>query len=145
MTMRALLDVNAFLALADQNHVHHRIVRDWWAGSHSFGWASCPLTENGFLRIITQPSYPSPLPIGMALQMLAAAFAEGDHEFWPDDISLTDAGHFEHGLILGPKQVTDIYLLALAVHRGGRLVTLDRSISIASVKGAKADNLVVLG
>src|SRR4051794_32083962 len=142
--MRALLDVNALLALVDPTHIHHPVVRVWWHANRSDGWASCPLTENGFLRIITQPRYTVPLSMGPALDVLLTAFEQGDHVFWPDDISMSDDRIFNRERILGPKQITDIYLLALAVRNGGRLVTLDRSISIASVRDAEAANLVVL-
>jgi predicted nucleic acid-binding protein len=83
--------------------------------------------------------------MGAALEVLQAAFSQGGHSFWPDDISISDERIFNRDRMLGPKQITDIYLLALAVQNGGRLVTLDRSISIASVRKAEAANLVLLG
>jgi toxin-antitoxin system PIN domain toxin len=143
--MRALLDVNALLALVDPTHVHHPVVRAWWSANHPHGWASCPLTENGFLRIITQPRYSVPLSMGSAMDVLRTAFSQGDHMFWPDDISIGDQDIFNPENILGPKQITDIYLLALAVRNRGRLVTLDRSISTTAVRDATQANLIVLG
>jgi uncharacterized protein len=142
--VRALLDVNALLALFDVGHVHHGRARSWWAVHRSEGWASCALTQNGFARTVSAPGYERPIPLQTALRGLAAQVAQSDHEFWPDDISIVDEKLFDRRRILGPKQITDIYLLALAVRHGGRLVTFDRGISIAAVHGAEPENLVVL-
>lgn len=76
--------------------------------------------------------------------MLSRAVDRPDHEFWPDDISLRDAEQIDHSRLLGPRQITDIYLLALAVQHGGRFVTLDTSVSLAAVRGARAEQLVVV-
>lgn len=143
--MRSLLDVSILLALFDSLHVQNSLAMEWWRGNGSQGWASCPLTQNGFLRIVSQASYTNVLPVGTAIALLAAQIADSDHEFWPDDISVTDIECFDPDRILGPKQITDIYLLALAVKNGGRLVTLDRSISITAVRNATQANLVLLG
>lgn len=141
--MRALFDVNVLLALIDQDHIFHARTRAWWAHEQRHGWASCPLTQNGFLRVISQRSYLSPRSIGDALGMLKAATARPDHEFWPDDISILD-GDVAHAHLLGPKQITDVYLLALAVRHGGRFVTCDRRISHKASTSAASSNLVIL-
>ncbi len=142
--MRALLDVSVLLALFDPVHIHHRRAMTWWSGNRADGWASCPMTQNGFLRIASQSSYPNPFPLPQATATLRAQIAKSDHTFWPDNISLLDDSLIDHSRVLGPRQLTDIYILALAVHNGGRLVTLDTSISPAAVKGAHREHLVVV-
>lgn len=142
--MRALLDVNALLALFDPKHVHHTRLRQWWGLNREHGWASCPLTQNGFLRIASQKAYANPIPLADALARLSRATQSPLHAFWPDDVSLLDAGVFEHARVLTPRQLTDIYLLALAVEQGGRLVTLDRGITPAAVRAATTTHLVVV-
>ena len=108
------------------------------------GWASCPLTQNGFLRIITQSRYQNPVPLPAAMGALIAQVNLHSHEFWPDSISITDPEIFDRTRILGPGQITDVYLLALAVKHDGRLVTFDRGIPLSAVRGAEARHLVVL-
>ncbi|MFC5379355.1 TA system VapC family ribonuclease toxin [Aquipuribacter nitratireducens] len=141
--MRALLDVNVLLALFDPDHVDHRAAQAFATGLDD-GWASCPLTQNGFLRIVSQPRYPSPVPVAEAAARLAEAAADGGHEFWPDDVSLLDRTLIERRVLLGSRQITDAYLLALATRRGGRLVTFDQGISLAAVTGATEANLAVV-
>ncbi len=143
--MRALFDVSMLLALFDPGHVMHRVAMAWWMSNRVHGWASCPLSENGFLRIISQRSYARPVPLPDALATFQAQVARGGHEFWPDDVSILDAERVDHTRLLGPAQITDIYLLALAVRHNGRLVTLDRSIDTTSVRNAAPANLVILG
>jgi toxin-antitoxin system PIN domain toxin len=140
--MRALLDVNAVIALFDRNHPFNRAIRLWW-GEWRGGWASCPLTENGFARVISQPGYSSPVPMVQALDVLRIGVSQSDHKFWPEDISLTDRTRFDHAHILGPNQITDVYLLALAVKNNGCLVTFDKSIPLRAVRGAEARHVVV--
>lgn len=143
--MRSLLDVNVLLALFDQDHVDHVIAQDFAAGELADGWATCPITQNGFVRIISQPRYPSPVPTSEALQRLAEATADPSHEFWADDLSLTDEAVLKPAALLGPRQVTDAYLLALAVHHGGRLVTFDTTVPHGAVAAATRAHLTVLG
>jgi toxin-antitoxin system PIN domain toxin len=138
------LDVNALLALFDVGHIHHARARSWWATHQAEGWASCALTQNGFARIISTPGYERPIPLQTALSGLAVQLAQSDHEFWPDDFSITDERGFDHSRILGPGQITDVYLLALAIRHGGRLVTFDRGLPLKAVRGAEALHLVVL-
>ncbi len=142
--MRALLDVSLLLALFDGDHSHHPKAGRWWAGDHHHGWASCPLTQNGFVRIISGIGYPRPLRTADAVVLLGEQIELGGHEFWHDGISLLDTNIFDHSHILGPKQLTDVYLLALAVKNGGRLVTFDRSIPLRAVRAAEAHHVVVL-
>jgi toxin-antitoxin system PIN domain toxin len=142
--VRALLDVNVLLAISDVGHVHHDRARAWWKGHRSAGWASCPLTQNGFVRIISKPGYGRPVPLHTALSGLAAQLAQPGHEFWPDDISIADNRVFDRSHILGHNQIADLYLLALAVKHGGRLVTFDRRVPLRAVRGAEVRHLVVL-
>ncbi len=142
--MRALLDVNVLLGLMDRDHIHHKAALEWWRSEREHGWASCPLTQNGFVRISCQGDYPGRPTAAKAIEQLRFQITESDHEFWPDDISLASPEVFNHGRILGPKQITDIYLLALAVKHGGRLVTFDRAIPISAVRGAEPKHVVGL-
>ena len=142
--MRVLFDINALLAIADEQHVHHWAAHEWWAANRSDGWATCPLTENGFARIMSQPRYKKPVTTTFAIDLLAEQMNKADHAFWPDDISLRDSSRFNPSRILGPNQITDVYLLALAVKNGGRLVTFDRGIPLAAVRGAEPRHLVVI-
>ena len=143
--MRALFDVNVLLALFDSQHTHHGRASTWWLANSAVGWASCPHTQNGFVRVISRPAYQRPVAISEALAALCAQTQRPDHEFWPDDISMLDAGIFDQSRILGPSQITDVYLLGLAVKNGGRLVTFDRGVPVRAVKGAEPRNLVILG
>ena len=141
---RALLDINVLIALLDLDHAHHRQARSWLEQEINSGWASCPLTENGCVRIMSQAKYPNPLPTGEVLERLKDATTPSYHEFWPDDFSILDPSIIHRERIHGPKQVTDIYLLALAVRHGGRFVTFDSAVPLSPVLGAKAEHLSVL-
>lgn len=142
--MRALFDVSFLLAMLDADHMAHGRARVWWAKERENGWASSPIVQNGFLRIISQRSYLSPRSIPDAIVMLRLATLSPEHQFWSDDVSILDASIIDHSRLLGPRQITDIYLLALAVKNGGRFVTLDTGISPAAVRGAEPANLVVV-
>lgn len=142
--MRALLDVNFLVSLFDPDHVLHEAAFDWFGKHASEGWASCPLTQNGFIRITSQPRYANPLPVNVVAQRLRDAAAHRHHEFWPDDLSLLDQESIDTTRIHGPRQVTDVYLLGLAVERGGRLVTFDRAMPLGAVRRAQKKHLVVL-
>lgn len=142
--MRALLDVNVLLALLDQDHIDHRRARAWLEAEVSAGWASCPITENGFVRIISQPRYPNPVSPSEAIELLSAAASQHHHEFWHCDLSLLDPSVVDRTRVHGPRQVTDAYLLALAASRNGRFVTFDRSISLSAVPAATPENLAIV-
>ncbi len=144
--MRALLDINVLLALLDEDHAFHDRAHGWFGKHASLGWASCPLTENGLVRIRSHPNYHpvskrSPSEVVAALRRFVAS---GDHEFWSDDLSLRDPERFDADLVPGPRQISDLYLLALATECGGRLVTFDDSIHLAAVPRATKDNLCVI-
>lgn len=141
---RALLDVNVLLALLDADHVDHARAHEWLDEEIDGGWASCAITENGFVRIISQPRYPSPVPPSQAIALLSRARAGGHHEFWPCDVSVLDGAAVDSSRLHGPRQVTDAYLLALAVAHGGRFVTFDQSLALSAVRGASEEHLTVL-
>jgi toxin-antitoxin system PIN domain toxin len=141
----ALLDVNVLVALFDPDHVHHEPAHHWFAEHRARGWATCPLTENGLLRVLGNPAYSkSAAQVVPLLEHLRAFCSSGGHRFWPDDVSLRDADLFAPGAAPGHRQLTDIYLLGLAVKRGGCLATFDRAIPIAKVRSATARNLALI-
>ena len=142
--MRALLDVNVLLALFDANHSLHVPATQWFREHGESGWASCPITQNGYIRVMSQPGYPEHMQVAALVERLRQATVHRAHEFWPDDASLLDATMIDTTRIHGPNQLTDVYLLALAVSHGCRLVTLDQSIPLQAVKGAQKKHLVVL-
>lgn len=141
---RALLDINVLLALLDSDHVDHSRAHDWLDQEFDAGWASCAITENGFVRIISQPRYPSPVSPAEAIELLSRACNGDHHEFWPCHVSLLDAKIVDSSRLHGPRQVTDAYLLALAISHDGRFVTFDRTVSLAAIHGATGDDLKVL-
>jgi hypothetical protein len=143
LTVRALLDVNVLIALLDAGHLHHQVAMDWFAEAEG-GWASCPLTQNGCLRILSLPSYPNAQPPAEVAARLSQATANESHEFWPDSLSLLEPGRLRWDRVLSSRHVTDVYLLALAAERGGCLVTFDRAISLEAVPGAQKKHLLTL-
>lgn len=142
--MRALLDINVLLALLDCDHIHHEQSRRWFESEVHLGWASCAITQNGCTRILSQPGYPSPVSPVRAVELLSKATSDASHAFWPCEISILNEVIFDHSRIHSPRQLTDAYLLGLATHQDGRLVTLDRKIAYSAVKSAHPRNLVVL-
>jgi uncharacterized protein len=142
--VRALLDVNVLIALLDADHSLHPLASEWLEMHAGDGWASCPITENGCVRIMSHPSYPNALPVRAVMERLAEAGASGFHEFWADDVSLLDADVANSALIHGPRQITDVYLLALAVRHHGQFVTLDSSVTHDAVVGAEKRHVFVL-
>ncbi|MFT4289032.1 TA system VapC family ribonuclease toxin [Nocardioides sp.] len=138
------MDVNVLLALLDVDHVQHAAARAWLLENEAAGWASCALTENGFVRIISQSGYTNPVPIRVAIERLVSAKATDHHRFWESGISLADKSLVDPKQVLAPSQVTDLYLLALAVRHGGRFATFDRQVPLGAVVGATPEHLVVL-
>ena len=142
--MRALLDVNVLIALLDADHSLHGRATQWFGDHLRAGWASCPITENGCARVMSHPGYPNPLPVHAVMARLAEARQGSLHEFWPDDVSLLDTQVANCTRIHGPRQITDVYLIALAVRHGGRFVTLDAAVSREAVIGAAKTHVLVL-
>lgn len=142
--MRALLDVNVLIALLDASHAHHARAMDWLRENIRHGWASCPLTQNGCVRVLAQANYPNCVPAVQAGARLREAVRTVHHAFWADELSLLDDDLFNWTHLLGPRQLTDAYLLALAVRNKGRFVTLDGRVPLAAVPGAAAKHLVTI-
>ncbi len=123
----ALLDVNALVALAWDSHVHHQAVRTWFAANSADGWATCPVTESGFVRVSSNPKVlPSFIAVEAARGVLSALRDVGGHRFLVNDVSLTDP---DVPAMVGHRQVTDAQLLTLARRHGTRLVTFDAGIA----------------
>lgn len=143
---RYLLDVNVLVALFDPAHAHHEPAHDWFARVGSTAWATCPITENGFVRVVSHPSYPTVEAAPAEATERLRTFTENHpgHEFWPDSVSLTDDSLFDAALLTASGSITDAYLMGLAVRCGGRLATFDQSMSPAWVKGADARVLEVI-
>ena len=129
--MVRLLDVNVLIALAHPPHVAHQKVTHWYDTEGVKAWASCPLTQAGFTRIVSNPAFFAVTPdVDEALALLAGFTQSAGHQFWPDDLPITAAADLFGRRLVGHQQVTDAYLLTLAVSKKGQLVTLDRSIAI---------------
>lgn len=137
--MTYLLDVNVLIALIDPGHVAHDDAHAWFERIGRESWSTCPITENGVIRIMGNPKYPnspgSPAAAALIVQRLRAL---PGHRFWPDDLSLAGEDAVDAERILTPAQVTDTYLLALAKLHGGQLATFDRRLSVAAVSGGRA-------
>jgi toxin-antitoxin system PIN domain toxin len=137
-----LLDVNALIALVDPSNLHHGIMRPWFAANSHLGWATSPITENGFVRILATPSYPgrraAPEISITNLRALKGKHAS-TYEFW-DGVSISDSSLFYPERIAGPNQVTDAYLIALAIHHG-RVLSFDRRLPWQAVRGATAESI----
>lgn len=142
--MRALLDVNVLIALLDADHSLHAPATDWFARHARNGWASCPITQNGCVRIMSHPGYPNALPVHAVIERLTEATRAGMHEFWPDDVSLLDPDRVDSTRVHGPRQLTDAYLFALAIFHGGRFVTFDQAVPVDAIRGAMPKDLVIL-
>lgn len=144
--MRYLLDVNLLVALIDPDHTHSNAAHSWWGKTGKSGWASCPLTENGALRILSNPNYSltAKFTFNFLIGKLQDFVERYDHEFWSDDVSLRDDSMFLTDLIYGPRQIADIYLVALAVKNKGCFVTFDTGIPTSAVANVKSDSLFVI-
>ena len=141
----ALLDVNVLVALFFPDHVHHGLAHDWFADYRHNGWATCPITENGLIRVACrQPADEEPIRPATVLDYLRRFCADKHHRTWADSVCLTDTSLFAPQFIRGPGQLTDVYLLGLAAKMGGRLASFDRTIPLAAVRGASAEILQVI-
>jgi hypothetical protein len=141
---RFLLDVNVLIALIDPAHVQHDRAHDWFAATGKHAWATCPLTENGILRIVGSPRYPSsPGTPGAMAELFGVLRGVGSHEFWPDDVTLFDRHLVDTARLLDSGQITDTYLLALACKHGGMFATFDRHLVTAAVfNGSQALHVI---
>ena len=141
----ALLDVNLLVALFDGDHVHHELAHDWFADQRTHGWATCPITENGLVRVLSNPQYGSPVSsVSDLVGRLSTFRASGHHHFWQDEPSLTESELYRVDRIPGPRQLTDVYLLGLAKRRNGCLATFDRTIAAGAIKDLEPGTLQVI-
>lgn len=140
----ALLDVNVLVALFDPDHVHHEAAHEWFSANRLHGWATCPLTENGLVRILSNAAYTGSHETTTAIRKRLDTFcSSGNHSFWPDQLSIRDERRFKlSGVTHG--QITDVYLLALATEMGGRLATFDRRIPLSAAIGADQKQLEII-
>jgi len=142
--IRFLLDINVLIALIDPAHVQHESAHKWFAAKGQKAWATCPLTENGVLRVVGHPRYPnSPGSPAVVAELLASFRRLSGHAFWPDDVSLLDREHVNAARLLDSAQVTDSYLLALARAHDGQLASFDqRLVTDAVMDGCEAFHLI---
>ena len=144
-TTRTLLDVNVLIALLDDAHVFARRANEW-LDTAPRRVATCPIVENGVIRIMSAPAYSAthrttPEQVSEGLKALAEGL---DHEFWPDEISMLDETLVDFSRLHGHRQVTDAYLLALAVRRGGALGSFDTAMPLTAVRGAIRKHLLLI-
>ncbi len=141
---RFLLDVNVLIAVIDPAHLQHDRAHEWFAALGKAAWATCPLTENEVLRIVGAARYPnSPGTPEAGAELIGELLALEGHEFWPDDLRLFDSRHFKKERLLDTAQITDSYLLALAMAHSGKLATFDRRlVADAVVDGTQALHLI---
>ncbi len=144
--MRSLFDVNVLIALLDPDHAFHERAHFWWDKNAAAGWASCPITENGVVRIMSNPAFRTNRRLSSTdvICGLQEFVSRTDHQFWADDISLRDSAVFSSEHIHGPKQLTDFYLLALAKTRQARFATFDTNIALSAIKSATGNNLCAI-
>jgi uncharacterized protein len=133
-----LLDVNVLIALIDPAHISHDLAHRWFADEGGESWATSPIAENGVIRIVGHPGYANtPGSPSIVAGVLGRLRQRHGHVFWLDDISLLDPACVETGRLLSHRQVTDSYLLALAVAHAGKLASFDRRLTPASVPGGQ--------
>ena len=141
----ALLDVNVLVALFDPAHENHENAHYWFGKNRKHGWATCPMTANGCIRVLSSPAYPTvdatPGEVALRLHRFCSTT---DHHFWEDSVSILDDSLFRPSMIGGHQNITDAYLLGLAVRNHGRLATFDRSIPLKAVIGAGPGNLAFI-
>jgi hypothetical protein len=141
-----LLDVNVLVALAWPNHIHHEAAHGWFGAEGRHGWATCPLTESGFVRVSSNRKVvPAAVTPHEAILLLRRIVALPHHRFWEDDTSLAHSRFVAAERLQGYRQVTDAHLVALALRREGRLVTLDPAIRSLLPPGTPARAVTVVG
>ena len=134
--MTYLLDINLLIALTDPMHVHHELSHQWFVEKGQQAWATCPLTENGFIRIASHPKYPNrPGDVSAVCSILRQVCETPGHHFWTEDLSILEL--LEPDAIITHAQITDVYLLGLAAHNQGKLATLDKRIPMDAVRGGR--------
>ena len=145
MTRPALLDVNLLIALFDADHIHHELAHDWFADNRSRGWATCAVTENGLVRVLSNPKYPGlQARAADVLRRLRKFRLSQDHQFWSESVSLCDDALFAPSFIASHRDLSDVYLLGVAHRNGGVLATFDRAIPFKAIVGARRDLVEVI-
>ena len=141
-----LLDVNVLIAMAWPTHQAHEKVQEWLARHAREGWATCPLTQTSFVRILSNPAFsPNALTPGDALTLLQTNLAHPAHRFWADDVSLEEALEPLTQRLAGHQQVTDAYLLGLTIEKKGKFVTLDRGVrTLLPDRSPERDSVVLI-
>lgn len=135
LAQRYLLDVNTVLALLDPQHVFHEAAHAWAAADPESQWLTCPIVQNGVLRVASQPRYPNSLgTVGAVRDVFRAFAAHARHGFVPDDVSLLD-DRVEKPERITPASMTDVYLLLLAQQHGAKLATFDRRVPVDAIQG----------
>lgn len=136
--MTFLLDVNVMVALIDPCHVGHEAAHSWFAEDGCKDWATCPLTQNGLIRIIGNPRYPNNVGSPAEASEIMRRFCALDgHRFWEDTVNLLDCEFVDTSAIRTPSQLSDTYLLALAVAHQAQLASFDRKLSVRAVRGGR--------
>ena len=140
------LDMNILIALIDPAHLWHDAAHAWFAPVGSPSWATCPITGNGVIRIVSHPKYPNaPGMPAAVVRIVARPRALPGHVFWKDTLSLVDSDLIEADRLTTSGRITDTHLLALAVSNGGQLATFDRRLAAKAVRGGKDGLHVIAG
>jgi toxin-antitoxin system PIN domain toxin len=143
--MTALLDVNVLVALSWPNHLHHGPALKWFRQHQQQGWATCPLTESGFVRVSSNRRViPEAKSVLAAVAQLRRMTSLSSHEFWIDDQSIARSDLFAPEKLLGYRQVTDAHLVAIAIRHGGRLASFDRGVVDILPGQKRAEDVLIL-
>lgn len=142
--MRLYPDVNVLIALFDPAHQHHAVASEAFVELGSDGWVTCPVVENGFLRVISNPSYLNAVTLAEAASLLQAAIANTNHRRLDQFISLLDSDRFLPSKLVSHRQITDLYLLGMAILHDVKLITFDRNIPAHAAVGFETRHLLVL-
>lgn len=139
--MITLLDVNVLVALFVADHLHHQTAWKWFERQAKIGWASCPITQNGCIRVVS--GLPTRIAPSQIAEKLKQACDDPSHQFISDDLSILSEGKVRFNFVHGHRQITDVYLLALAANHDMALATFDRAIALNAVVGARAEHIVI--
>ncbi|MFZ1008436.1 MAG: TA system VapC family ribonuclease toxin [Candidatus Sulfotelmatobacter sp.] len=132
-----LLDANVLIALAWPEHSAHERASLWFGRHARQGWATCPMTQAALVRILSNPAFsPRSLTPSGALLVLKRNVELPGHQFWNDSLQLNEALERIPTPLTGHRQITDVYLVALAIHNRGRLATLDHKIAHIAPAGS---------
>ena len=143
--MISLLDVNVLIALAWPNHIHHHQAHAWFSVAKEQGWATCPLTQSGFVRVSSnRKAIPEAVSPQEAIALLQRIILQPQHRFWDDRFSIVGSDTANRDKLFGYRQITDAHLLGIALDNGGRLATFDKGIESLVPRGVEAGDAVAL-